>query len=266
MLPLFILPFLLIAQKSGQQYAPEGLFQLANPILTTGQVFFTGKTKASLELGVDGMEMRYTLNGSEPTQASQLYVEPVLVTESCTFKARAFHECCQPSEVVAARFFKLPTDKKVKKIALKNPPHESYPGSGADGLVDWKKGSLDFHQPAWMGFSGEDVVAILEFEHAIEISKVTASVLLNLGAWIFPPAGMEVYDSQDGQSFELLGKKETDSPGQDAKAGFEYFQLSFAPQQCKFLKVILKKQPSLPAWHPGNGSPAWLFVDEIWPE
>lgn len=40
----------------------------------------------------EGTEIRYTTDGSEPTQDSELYSEPVFITMNCTFRARAFAE------------------------------------------------------------------------------------------------------------------------------------------------------------------------------
>ena len=40
----------------------------------------------------EGAEIRYTTDGSEPTQESELYTGPVFLTSNCTFRAKAFVE------------------------------------------------------------------------------------------------------------------------------------------------------------------------------
>ncbi len=38
----------------------------------------------------EGAEIRYTMDGSDPTEESLLYSEPIFITENCTFRARSF--------------------------------------------------------------------------------------------------------------------------------------------------------------------------------
>ncbi len=40
----------------------------------------------------DGAEIRYTTDGTEPTEESELYSGPVFITQNCTFRARAYAE------------------------------------------------------------------------------------------------------------------------------------------------------------------------------
>lgn len=47
----------------------------------------------------EGAEIRYTTDGSEPTQESDLYTEPVFITQNCTFRARAYAEGLFESEI-----------------------------------------------------------------------------------------------------------------------------------------------------------------------
>lgn len=47
----------------------------------------------------EGAEIRYTTDGSEPTEESELYTEPVFITQNCTFRARAFSDSLFESAV-----------------------------------------------------------------------------------------------------------------------------------------------------------------------
>lgn len=49
-------------------------------------------------------EIRYTVNGDEPTVTSALYTEPVAVTESLTIKAKAFRSGWTASTVAEAEY------------------------------------------------------------------------------------------------------------------------------------------------------------------
>ncbi len=40
----------------------------------------------------EGAEIRYTTDGTDPTEESELYTEPIFITQNCTFRARAYAE------------------------------------------------------------------------------------------------------------------------------------------------------------------------------
>jgi len=56
----------------------------------------------------DGAEIRYTLDGSEPTAESALYAEPIQLAETTSVRARAFAPDGRVGETAAARFSRLP--------------------------------------------------------------------------------------------------------------------------------------------------------------
>ncbi|MNY68403.1 hypothetical protein D3C86_2061590 [compost metagenome] len=41
------------------------------------------------------------------------------------------------------------------------------------------------------------------------------------------------------------------------------FDAGFEPQQLSCIKLVAKPLSKLPAWHPGKGEKAWVFVDEV---
>ena len=59
---------------------------------------FKGEAKVELLCRTPGAEIRYTLDGSEPSKDSPLYTLPFMVGESCRIWARAFKEGMEPSE------------------------------------------------------------------------------------------------------------------------------------------------------------------------
>jgi hypothetical protein len=55
--------------------------------------------EVSLSVAVTGVQIRYTLDGSEPGEMSALYLEPLALSRSATVKARAFRKGFQPGDV-----------------------------------------------------------------------------------------------------------------------------------------------------------------------
>ncbi|MBW6513436.1 MAG: chitobiase/beta-hexosaminidase C-terminal domain-containing protein [Candidatus Syntrophosphaera sp.] len=55
-------------------------------------------------LNLESLFIRFTLDGSEPSDSSTVYQGQIMLTESCTVKARAFYLNWNPSPVVAAHY------------------------------------------------------------------------------------------------------------------------------------------------------------------
>lgn len=242
--------------------APQYRFQLSPPQVIGGESFFEENTTAVLDFGMAGSRIFITLDGSDPDEHASRYRQPLQITHSCTLKARVYHDCCQMSEVISRSFRKVQRQNP-SRIALDKNPSPQYPGAGAVSLFDLKKGSADFHEPAWLGFNGDDLVITLAWDQPRPLHSLTLSTISDPASWIFPPKGMEVYASEDGKQFQLIGQQDYPALTKAGDPALLYFSLSFPEQVLNFIKIVVYNTGKLPDWHPGAGSPAWLFVDEI---
>jgi len=249
--------------SSEDAYAKEFQFALAPPSIESKSVFFDKTNNVRLMLELKDVRIHYTLDGANPSEQSPLFSDKIILTKSATLKAKAFHPQCLPSEIVEAKFIKLGQSFPIKNITLNKMPNEKYQGKGAKGLVDRKKGTTNFRTSEWMGFSGGDVETIIEFDKKTKIQKVTASMLADQGSWIFLPKAIEVYCSKNGNDFRLMTTKEIEPIKENEPLGLHFLDVKFAKEETKFLKIVLKAILAIPDWHPGKGTPAWLFVDEI---
>src|ERR1700754_380966 len=81
-------------------------FQLAQPLVKYKSPFFTGSTTFEVLFNQPGSEIRYTLNGAEPTENSLLYSGPVSLTKRSLVKIKSIGAAFLPSEVVILEFIK----------------------------------------------------------------------------------------------------------------------------------------------------------------
>jgi len=131
-----------VAQNtSSSTFAQAQQFQLAPPVLHAADIFFKEKNDIELSFNLEAAKIYYTLDGSDPTEKSFLYREKIILSNSATVKAKAFHPQCKPSEITSSEFVKLGKELKIKSITTNRPPHQNYLGSGVNGLVDRKKGT-----------------------------------------------------------------------------------------------------------------------------
>ena len=73
-------------------------------ILADENVFNWSGNMITLSCDTEGAEIRYTLDGSEPTESSRLYTGPFAIDDTTTVKAKAFKEDWFESETATATF------------------------------------------------------------------------------------------------------------------------------------------------------------------
>jgi alpha-L-fucosidase len=138
-----------------------------------------------------------------------------------------------------------------------------YPGKGAGSLVDKVRGTLDFHDPNWIGFEQNDCEATIDLGSVRPVNKVTVGCLQVQDSWIFFPKGIEISVSDDGTSFQPAGKIEMGELKPDQQVSTRDFTVSCPQARGRYVKVRVANVRTCPSWHKGAGEKAWVFVDEI---
>ena len=210
---------------------------------------------------IDSADVRYTLDGSEPTATSTKYEGLVQIKEPCTIKAAAFRNG-EGTRVLSETFdFNKATACPIEML---QPVNKQYEFAGGITLVDGLMApNTNYQTGRWIAFFRGDLEAVIDLREATEVSSVGFNTCVEKGAWIFDARKVEVYLSEDGQNYtqvvdkELPAMKESD-PNQIYKHHYE-----FAPTQARYVKVKAVPEHKIPDWHGGKGNPSFLFVDEI---
>ncbi len=77
-------------------------FRDISPIIRAGSGIFVAETQVALETSELDVELRYTLDGSDPTPDSRLYAGPITVSDTATVKAASFRQGVMVGDVVEA--------------------------------------------------------------------------------------------------------------------------------------------------------------------
>ena len=204
-------------------------------------------------------DIRYTLDGSEPSANSLLYEAPLKIKEDADIRAvvvrpngnsRVFSETIHFNKATA------------KPVTLLVPPSRGYSFNGAPVLTDGLTGDGNYKTGRWLGFQGVDLDAAIDLQKPTEISKVSFNTNVVKGDWIMGATGVTVKVSEDGQTFKEIATEAIPSLKADDKDGIYPHELTFSPVKARYVEVIIKSD-KLPAWHGGAGNAAFLFVDEI---
>jgi len=206
-------------------------------------------------------EIRYTIDGSEPTYNSDLYSNPFNISKDVIIKAKVFVDG-EPSLLI--------TENKIEKhlasgkeVSYKNKYVDRYSAGGDMGLVNSIFGSTNFRDGNWQGIQGQDLEVIINLEKPTYVSSVSINCLQIVNSWIVLPKQLEVYVSDDGENFNKIALVENEIPAGITEEIIHELNAQFETVNTKYLKVIAGNYGPLPDWHTSSGEDSWLFADEI---
>lgn len=126
-----------------------------NPIVTIPSGFYQGIVNITVQPGASGGTIYYTLDGSEPTEASAIYSNPILISSTKVLRVKAFNQRMIPSRAVTNTYllnfstqlpvFSLSTnpenffDEENGIYSTGDSAETSYPFFGANFWKDWEK-------------------------------------------------------------------------------------------------------------------------------
>ena len=201
----------------------------------------------------------YTTDGSEPTKSSNVYKEPLKLTQDTHLKAKVFGQETESSFEQQFLFNKA----TVRPIEFLSKPSYNYTFGGAITLVDGRKGGTNSRSGEWLGFSEAPCEVVITLKENTPVKEVRFNAFIETGDWIYPPTSFEVWGSKDGKSYNLLAKENYALPNKALKE-IKTYSLSFPEKEVTYLKVKINGVNKIPAFHQGAaGKPGFLFIDEI---
>ncbi|GAB4423724.1 MAG: hypothetical protein OHK0039_40450 [Bacteroidia bacterium] len=209
--------------------------------------------------GASGVQIRYTLDGSEPGPQSALYTGPVVLREGAAVRAAFFAEGAARSESVQRSFFKA----GLVPAALTLTPAPDARYAAQEVLYDRRTGSTDHRDGTWLGVEGGDFSATIDLGAVQALSRVRVSCLENPEAWIFFPRSLEVWTSVDGSDFRPRGRKVYAPATGDHLPELRYPDMDLGGMEARYVKLRLESSGPVPTWHPAAGGASWIFVDEV---
>ena len=212
-----------------------------------------GESFYKLETLTEGKDIRYTLDGNEPTLNSEIYTSQIPVSESVELKAAVFNV----EEQLGKTFVQNINYHKAvaAKITIDKTPHKAYSGSGAEGLINGISGSDSrYGDKEWLGFWGEDIIIIIDLGEDTQIDSIKTRFHNGKGQWIYAPKEIEFGFSAHGI---------------DSKAEIPISEKNIvdiiikAHVNTRHIYIKLPNYGTIPDGKQGAGNKAWTFIDEI---
>jgi hexosaminidase len=215
----------------------------------------------SLKGELAGLEIHYTTDGSEPTNLSSIYSEPILLDKTSTLKAITFTDGIPFGKSMS---LSLNLNKAtVKPVKYLIPYSKNYKGSGEYTMVNGVHGTTNHSDGEWQAWEGTNMDVVIDLQQQTEIHSISAGSIQNSGAWIFFPKKVEFFVSADGANFQKVGEVVTDVDPLSGEKQLKEYTATFNPVKAGFVKVVATNLGKAPKGHQGAGDNAWLFIDEI---
>lgn len=244
-----------IYAKNGWNYATH-IFDVMldlKPNTETGTLDAVART-------IDNAPIYYTLDGSEPTTASEKYTDVIKIDKPCTLRTVAI----RPSGSSKITKDEISFSKSsMKPITMLQPINKQYEFTGATVLVDGMTGNMNYKTGRWIAFYTNDLEAVIDLKEATEISSMTLHTCVEKGDWIFDTRGITVSVSDDNQTFKEVASEAYPAMKESDPNQIYTHELKFDPVKTRYVKVKALSEQKIPSWHGGKGNPGFLFVDEI---
>lgn len=245
----------------GQNLDVFGKVQLLSPAFENEKMIFQDSITVNLTHVAGNAIIFYTLDGGIPNEGSQVYNKPIVLKNTQEVKAMAKMDGWENSEVISKSFLKstiLP-----QECDIIPPPSDRYKADGNITLIDSEKGSVQFSDGKWLGFSAQDVTIDLDLGAEKEVHTISLGSLRDYASYIFNPIGISVLASSNGVDYNEISRKKYAQITQPEDILIKDYVLDLQDVKTRYIKIEIIAQKKNPSWHPDPGADSWLFLDEV---
>ena len=213
-----------------------------------------GELKIALGCIHPGVEIRYTIDGSEPHEHSLLYRKPWTVKQSQTIKCATFKDGKQMGKtlVLPVQFNGVTGKNVLRSNAVER------------RLVNGVRGSLKNTDGEWTSWTKNDSVALtFDLGARKKLGRVSLGYLNDFGLAIHQPKKVEIWLSDNDVHYRKIMERKCEeeeifSEGRFAKdLNFEFGDVA------RYVRIILRGPGKCPETHVRPGMEARICLDEV---
>ncbi|GGN05765.1 hypothetical protein GCM10010967_46210 [Dyadobacter beijingensis] len=240
--------------------------KLNPPQMKNASPIFAQTLTLDIQHPIKGVDVRYTLDGSEPDSiTSPLLDHKTVIRQNTTVRAKAYKKGWYGSDMVTFDYFK--SAYKPDSGTLLAPLNRVHQAEGVKTFFDHKLGVIGANNPAWAnnwaGVRNNDMAFESEFKTPVMLSSLGVRYMVEEDTGIFPPELVEIWGGTTRDNMKLLAKFKAPMPVKGERASLRSVEGSFKPQQVSFIKIVARPLSKIPEWHRSKGNRALLLVDEM---
>ena len=240
--------------------------KLNPPQMKNASPIFAQSLVVDIQHPVKGVDVRFTLDGSEPDSIkSPLLEHKTVINSNTTVRAKAYKNGWYGSDMVVFDYYK--SAYQPDSGTLLAPLNRVHQAEGVKTFFDHKLGVIGANNPAWAnnwaGVRDNDMAFVSEFKKPVMLSSLGVRYMVEEDTGIFPPELVELWGGTTRDNMKLLTKFKAPMPVKGEKPSLRSVAGSFKPQQVSYIKIVAKPLGKIPEWHRSKGKPALLLVDEM---
>lgn len=205
--------------------------------------------------------IHYTLDGSDPSENSELYTRAIKVDTLMNLRAIGVRNGKQAgNELNIANLHHKATGAHV--IYNIKPSHQ-YHGGSDNALTDNRYATKRGDNKSWAGWQGDNLDVTIDLGDSKEISELTMRFFQHISTTsVMLPLSLSVEVSKNGENYkEVHNRKVVQS--KELNAFIEPIEVHFTPTEARYVRVKAQNRGTLPQDNPRSGGSAWVFTDEI---
>ncbi|WP_246474947.1 glycoside hydrolase family 20 protein [Pedobacter roseus] len=208
-----------------------------------------------LKTDLPGATIRYTLDGTYPGLKSAVYTKPLAIMGLLNLKALSFINGAPNGRVFEQHFSKsLATGKTV---SIKNLPAGNF-AANKQVLVNGIAGTYLYNTGEWLGFSGNDLEAVIDLGITQQVAEIGIGLLNYHWQKMWAPDRLTFEVSEDGENYQQVYKQT-----EFKVEGINRIKQKINPVNARYVKIIAINKGIIPKGEYGAGGNAWLMADEI---
>jgi hexosaminidase len=218
------------------------------------------KTKNSIEVflqtSLPGAQIHYTTDGSTPSLNNKVCTSAIAIKKSCTLKAQLFDSMQQPAGRVFQQTFYIHKATGAT-VTLNDKAVERFNPGGA-ALVNGVYGTNRYNDNQWLGFSGNNLDAVIDLGTVQTIHSIGMRFLNYHWQRMWAPEELNLFISADSLHFTKVYTQ-----NKFAVNGINTAKAQIKPVRARYIKVVGTNKGIIPAGEYGAGGKALLLIDEI---
>ena len=214
-----------------------------------------GGLKLNLECIRPDVEIRYTIDGSEPAANSSVYSDSLIVTGTQLIKCATFAEGVQMGKTLV---LPITWNKASAKTILGNKQNEML-------MLNGVRGSLKQTDFEWCCWDKNDLISFtIDLQQKEKMNTFTIGCITNYGMGVHKPKSIRIAVSDDNKSYrDVTGLNYT--PEEIFREGtyIEDLSMDMKGTEARYIRVTVNGAGECPADHVRPGQESRVYFDEI---
>ena len=207
------------------------------------------------------LDIRYTINGTDPDSSSIEYKGPFEITTSTKIKAGAFKNGKLAGKVTEKEFYVH--QGKDASVVYHSLFLQRKNAGGKRALIDLHYGSNWTVDSLWQGFQSPEIEFDLVWDDPQAVESVQLHFLQVVISGLYMPEHIEISGSSDGIRFNSLGEVSLLKPSRVQGRYIHREKITFPQTMVRVLKIKARAINPIPQGHHRQGELSKIYVDEV---